>query len=154
MLRSGRSQLTVAAVALGAVVLGALWYFSDSQAENRAHDEALALWESREPTAYSFDFSYCNGFCAGCRLEITVENGSVTDAEGWEGECPVVDGKPPTIEGIFALEKYDRSRDMADSFEIRYDPYWGFPALVEIRCPEGLTDCGIGYEVTDFEALR
>jgi hypothetical protein len=149
-MRSGRAQLAAAAAVLAVLMLAAWWYFSDGQQADRAHDAAVAKWESRKPSSYSFDFSYCDGFCAGCRAEITVRDG-VARPNVWQGDCLSVDGRPPKIENIFALEERDRADDFGD-FEIRYDPYWGFPALVSFTC-EDQTDCGRSYEITDFEAL-
>ena len=142
--------LAISAVALGLVIFGALWFFS---AAERAHDDARALWESKEPTAYSFDYSYCSGMCFGCRLRVTVKNGEVIAAVGRDGSGPPFDCPgAPTIEDIFAMEKDDRSAGTTDSFEIDYDPSWGFPAYVDIRCPDGWFDCGTTYEVTNFRA--
>jgi hypothetical protein len=133
------------------MALGAWWLHSDSRAADRAHEHALALWESKEPTAYSFEYSRCGGMCAGCLLQVTVQNGKVIDAVGVEGQCG--SRQAPTIEGIFAMEKADRAASTTDSFTIRYDPTWGFPVSVDIRCPRGWSDCGSGYHVRDFHDL-
>ncbi len=158
MTQSRPSVLTVAAivaVALGVAVLGALWLRSPGQVAHRAQDDASALWESKEPAAYSFDYSYCSGMCAGCRLEVTVRNGEVAGVVERDGQCSAVDlQNAPTIEDIFAMEERDRSDSTTDSFEIHHDPDWGFPSSVSIRCPEGTMDCGIGYQVTGFEVLH
>ena len=155
-MRHGRpSTLTVAvvtAVALGMAVLGAMWFFSDSRAGARAHDDALALWESKEPRAYSFDYRSCSGMCDSCWLHVTVKNGEVTGVVARESRCSSHAQHAPSIEDIFAIEKWQRSAEWTDSFEIDYDPVWGFPALVVIRCPYGTADCGSSYEVTHFRA--
>ena len=131
-------------------MLGALWAFSDSDAE-RAHDDAWALWASKEPTAYSFDYSYCGGMCSRCWLRVSVTNGGVTDAVGRGGTCSMPDARSaPTTECIFAMVAADRSAEITDSAEVTYDPTWGFPASVSIRCPDGWADCGSRYEVTNF----
>ena len=129
--------------------------FSGSYAADRAHDRASARWESKEPAAYSFDYDYCSGMCMGCLLRVTVRNGEVTEAVASKGECSTFDTQAaPTIEDIFAMEESDRAAPSTDSFEIEYDPNWGYPASVEIRCPYGTPDCGTGYHVTDFEVLE
>jgi hypothetical protein len=163
---SGRSQVTRrlsparrrtvagsigAAVVLAlALVLGGLWFSS----AGKAHDDALSLWESKEPAAYSFDFSYCGGMCDYCPTRVTVERGEVVAVEPAEpGGCAGYDRHDaPTIEDVFAMEEEGREDEMTDSFEIRYDPTWGFPASVSLSCPEGTADCGTGFGVTNFRA--
>jgi hypothetical protein len=56
----------------------------------------------------------------------------------------------PTIEDVFAMGQRDRSDARTSSVVIRYDPTWGFPASVSIRCPDGWMDCGTSYSVTGF----
>jgi hypothetical protein len=144
----GLAGASVFAVALAAVA----WFVWHPAAGDREHDRALARWESRAPAAYSFDWSYCGGMCALCRVRVTVEDGHVTGAVGVEGQCSYELDRAPTIDDVFAMEKADRSAANTDSFEIRYDPTWGFPATVTIRCPPGWMDCGTGYSVTNFQA--
>jgi hypothetical protein len=152
--RSRRRALIGAASALGIALLGELWFFSDGQTANRAHDDAVSLWESTEPAAYSFEFTYCGGMCMRCPTLITVEAGEVTEAASVDGECSDYDVRSaPTIEDVFAMEEHHRAAPTTDSFDIRYDPTWGFPAAVDIRCPYGWSDCGSGYEVTAFRVL-
>lgn len=149
---STKTVAVISAIAVGTAVLGTMWFFSDSHQAARAHDDALARWEARQPAAYSFDYSYCSGMCDSCPLHVTVKNHQVTSALPRRDRCSSPDA--PTIEVIFAMEKSDRASESTDSFEIRYDPYWGFPAMVEMRCPEGTSDCGVGYQVTNFRRQR
>jgi hypothetical protein len=58
----------------------------------------------------------------------------------------------PTIEDVFAMGERDRSDARTSSVVIRYDPTWGSPASVSIRCPDGWMDCGTGYRVAHFRA--
>ena len=153
--RLSSRHLTVCGVAvLGLLLLGGLWFFSDTRAAGKAHDDALSLWESQEPTAYSFDYGYCSGMCAGCLVHVTVRSGEVTDAVGTDpAGCALPSSQdPPTIEEVFAMEKSGRSAATTDSFKIDYDPTWGFPASVSLDCAEGASDCGTGYVVTHFRA--
>jgi hypothetical protein len=93
--------------------------------------------------------------CASCPLRVTVENGEVVAVMGRGGQCSVPDHRSaPTIEDVFAMEEADRSAETTDSFEVHYDPLWGFPASVSIRCPYGTSDCGTSYDVTDFQPQR
>jgi hypothetical protein len=119
---------------------------------DQRHDDALARWESKEPTAYSFGFSYCGGFCQGCSTRVTVEAGKVISAVGTGPEgCSDFDADDaPTIEDVFDLEKAGRSNDQFVSSEIHYDPTWGFPASVSLRCPEETDDCGTVFNVKSF----
>ncbi|GAA4700679.1 DUF6174 domain-containing protein [Nocardioides conyzicola] len=122
----------------------------DDWAAARAHGSAQRLWESREPTTYSFDYTACSGMCEPCHAHITVTDGEVTSVAGGGG-CRGLDrDSAPTIDTIFEMEERDRSAEMTDSFEIRYDPTWGFPASVVLHCPPETSDCGTSYEVTGF----
>jgi hypothetical protein len=142
--------VAVCVLAVGALVLGAVWFFSDGRAAGLAHDAAQGLWESKEPTAYSFEFAYCSGLCARCDLRITVRDGEVSDVASTTPDCAGTPQDAPTIDDVLAMESEDRRAETTDSFEIIYDPVWGFPASVDIRCPYGWADCGTGYTVTDF----
>ena len=119
------------------------------------HDHALALWKSKEPKAYSFEFSYCSGMCEACTVRVTVQGGQVVNAVGTDpAGCSIRPDEVPTIEGVFKIEKDSRSSESTDSFTIRYDPTWGFPASGEFQCPEGWMDCGSGFRVTHFRVER
>lgn len=137
--------------ALGLVLLGALWYFSDSQAAKRAHDDAKELWESKEPTSYSFDYLSCSGMCAPCTFRVTVRNGEVIEVEVVEGECPFDPDGPPTVEALFAFAEAERSAPETASFRIEYDPIWGFPEYFNATCAGNTPDCGTGLNVSNFE---
>jgi hypothetical protein len=141
-------SIALSVVLVPALVLGGLRFFS----AEKAHDDALARWKSKEPTAYSFDFSHCSGLCQGCTTRVTVKAGKVISAVGTGPRgCSDFDANDaPTIEDVFDLEKSGRSNDEFDSVEIQYDPTWGFPASVSLRCPEGTADCGTGFSVTNF----
>lgn len=128
-----------------------VWTHLDDWAAARAHGDAQRLWESREPTSYSFDYTACSGMCETCQAHITVTDGEVTDVVGGGG-CRDLDvASAPTIDTIFEMEQQDRAAETTDSFEIRYDPTWGFPASVVLRCPPEWSDCGTSYEVTSFQ---
>lgn len=125
---------------------------SDGGAQARAE----ARWEATEPTAYSFDFGYCGGFCQGCTTRVTVESGEVVSAVAAEpGGCTdygVEDA--PTIEDVFDQVERLRHDGTYVSHEIRYDPTWGFPASAGFDCAEGTSDCGAGLAVADFRVER
>ena len=144
-----RKAAAIAAFALCIAALGA-WWVVQSRAAQTADDAAWSRWESKAPTAYSFDYSSCSGMCVGCQLHVTVNHGKATDAIARDGLCPTSARRAPTIEDIFAMEQRDRSLETTDSFEIRYDPTWGFPVSVSTRCPVGWADCGSIYTITNF----
>lgn len=148
-----RSLVLTAVGVTVAVSLVALWWTSDSQEADRAQDRARSLWESREPAAYSFGYGECSGMCADCPLRVTVEHGKVTSVADTDGRCPGygVDDVP-TIEGVFTAVEWSR-KNLGGRAEIFYDPTWGFPASAEISCKPGASDCGSGYEVTDFKVV-
>ena len=150
--RSALPITSIGIVALVIAVLGALWLSSEGRAAARAHDDARALWSSKEPTTYSFDYGYCSGMCVDCTFRITVEHGKVTDVVPRQPGCELGRRSAPTVETVFDLEKDDRSAAMTDSFKIRYDRTWGFPRSVSIRCPPDTSDCGKGYGISDFRA--
>ena len=158
MLTSRRIALVVGGIATLAVcagVLGALWLSSDSRADNQARESAWRLWKAKQPDTYSFDYSHCGGMCAGCRLRITVVKGKVTDAVGREGQCSDYHLKSaPTIDSIFAMAERERTAPMTDSMEVHYDPTWGFPASIQVRCPPHTSDCGSSYRVSGFRPSR
>lgn len=144
--------VATAGVVLGLMLFGVLWVFPHFWGADADHDDALALWESKEPAAYSFTFAHCSGMCASCPIQVTVRDGEVTEATTTGRGCSTGTDAGPTIEDVFAMEEADRDAATTDSFEITYDPTWGFPASVVIRCPDGWSDCGTGYEVNNFRA--
>ena len=153
--RPTRSALVVAAVfvlALG--LLAAHWLGFLFGHGDRADRAAHRLWESKEPAAYSFDYAHCSGMCQSCPLHITVRNGEVTDAVSRQPGCEYAEENAPTIDEVFAMESADRHAPHADSIDITYDRVWGFPASVDIRCPDGWSDCGSGYAITHFRVER
>lgn len=145
-----RRALLAVAAALCLALVGAWWWRSDGQVARRAHDAALDRWESTQPTAYSFDYAYCGGMCARCLVHVTVRDGEVADVATREGECTVSRDYAPTIEEVFATEASARSGAHVASSEITYDPTWGFPASVVVRCDDGWSDCGTSLSVTRF----
>jgi hypothetical protein len=147
-----RRAAVIVAVALVIALLGALWVARNSRTPQTADDAASALWASKEPPAYSFDYSHCGGMCALCWVHVTVHHGKVTDAFGRGDNCSTSARGAPTIEDVFAMERRDRSSETTASFEIRYDSTWGFPASVRIQCPVGWADCGSSYSIANFQA--
>jgi hypothetical protein len=144
------SITTITCVALAIAALGALWLTSEGRADARAHDDARARWESRQPETYSFEYSYCSGMCAACTSRITVRRGQVTDVVSREEGCTLDLRSAPTIETIFRQEEHVRTAPMTHSFTVRYDPVWGFPASVSTECPPDTSDCGTGLSVSNF----
>ncbi len=154
--RADLTVLGVVTLALCVLGIGVLWiFFSEGGVARRAHREAVSQWERREPAAYSFDFTSCNGMCASCPLHISVADGDVTGVESLGGNrcsAPEPDAAP-TIEDVFALEEGWRTARTTVSFEIRYDEAWGFPATGSFFCPDGYSDCGSGFGVSNFTVL-
>lgn len=149
---SRKASIVAVSVAVALVAVGVVWTHVDDWGAARAHGNALRLWESHEPTTYSFEYRACAGMCEPCRAWITVTRGEVTDVVGGSGCRDLDRDSAPTIDTIFELEKRDRSAEMTDSFEIRYDPDWGYPAYVVLRCAPEWSDCGTSYEVRNFVA--
>nr|WP_101525544.1 DUF6174 domain-containing protein [Nocardioides houyundeii] len=151
MNRSRRTTTALVATTAVGVATAVLWVAWPDWSAGRAHDEALALWESKEPRSYSFHVSSCSGMCWSCPVRIAVTDGVVTgvnhlgDEQCGQGSADLE--KVPTMEDIFARAERGRSEDWVDSYEIEYDPVWGFPASIELKCPYGTPDCGSGIEV-------
>ncbi len=150
---SARQLAIVWSIVLGAVLVPLLVLTGANHfSAGAAQDRAKARWETHEPAAYSFDFSYCGGFCQGCTTRVTVEGGEVVSAVAAEpGGCTdygVQDA--PTVEDVFDRVAVLREDDLYVSEEIRYDPTWGFPASASFECPEGTSDCGTGLSVKNF----
>ena len=152
MNRPRRSTLT--GVAVYAALLCLLsWAAYASTADGRAFDRASALWESKEPAAYSFTYFYCSGMCADCLLTVTVTGGEVIATKS-PPRCPDVQPvDAPTIEDVFAQVDDDQPLWDSDLVDVAYDGAWGFPDHVEIRCPGETADCGTGYGVGNFRVL-
>jgi hypothetical protein len=123
-------------------------------AANRAHDRALALWESKEPTSYSYNFASCDGFCAYCPIHVVVRRGAVTEVQSANSNCPETDrSHAPTIEKAFTWASAYRSQAGIGRVDIRYDPTWGFPASVNAYCEPVASDCGEGFGISDFTVV-
>jgi hypothetical protein len=150
--RSTVKVLGAIALAVCVVGLGILWYFSDGQVAGRAHDEALARWESKEPAAYSFTYRYCGGMCADCPIQVTVRDGVVAEVTRGSDSCW---GEPEglTVEDLFDLESRARSGWFGDASTADYDPTWGFPSSISKTCAEGTSDCGGGWSISDFKVV-
>ena len=151
--RSTGKVLGAIALAVCVVALGILWYFSDGQVAGRAHDEALARWESKEPAAYSFTYRYCGGMCADCPIQVTVRDGVVADVTRGSDSCW---GEPEglTVEDLFDVESRERAVWFADRSSVSFDPVWGFPAVISTTCDPGTSDCGASWVIGDFEVLE
>jgi hypothetical protein len=145
-----RSRL---AVLLGLVVVafGALWFVHGLSADRR---DAQARWEEREPAAYSFSYGYCGGMCANCPVRLTVRDGEVTEATVDNPDCsaPAL-AYAPTIEDLFEIAEDHQPWPIGGSTSISYDDHWGFPTSIRFTCDEGVSDCGGGWSVSDFEVL-
>lgn len=146
--RSRRTAWVV--VAACAAALGIVWVASAARSEEH---RARKLWESKEPAAYSFDYTHCGGMCAYCLLRVSVRNGRVTGVAARDGQCSGSE-PAPTVERLFTMLDQERSAPWTDSIEVHYDPDWGFPDSIDVRCPPHTSDCGSSYRVTDFLAER
>jgi hypothetical protein len=147
--------VVVIVVLAGAGLLSHRWLTADTRAADDAHDKALALWHSKEPPSYSFDYSYCSGMCMGCHLRITVEHGAVRWAHIRLGQCLTrALQHAPTIDDLFTWEERMRSAPGAGKATVLYDPTWGFPASVDVGCDPAAADCGVGFDVTNFDLKK
>lgn len=135
---------------VAAVLLAVMWLSWDVLRAIAAHREARATWEAKEPAAYSFDYRYCSGMCAGCVVHVTVEDGEVANAVG-RGQCTRSDtAEAPTIAEVLDMASATR---FSYRSEVRYDAVWGYPASVSIECGEDTSDCGTGYGVSAFRLV-
>ncbi|MCF6376552.1 DUF6174 domain-containing protein [Nocardioides KLBMP 9356] len=119
----------------------------------RAHGAAVDRWAEHEPTAYSFDTSYCSGMCAECTTHVTVRDGEVVGTTRSRGCGPSRDAGP-TIDDMLDLADQMRPRLFGAHVTITYDGYWGFPASITETCGEGYSDCGSGWSVRNFEVVE
>ena len=120
-------------------------------------DDARARWEQLEPRAYSFVYGHCNGMCAFCPVEVTVEDGSVTAASSAVHDPGCSDPVPdeaPTIDDLFTVAEDQQPWPFgATTTTIAYDPEWAFPTSIDVECGEGTSDCGSGWSVSGFRVL-
>jgi hypothetical protein len=151
--RAHLHALAVVAAVLCAIGLGVLWHTSDGQVAARAHDAALATWQSKEPAAYSFTYRHCGGMCGDCPIRVTVRDGTVADATRGPDICSG-DPEGVTVEELFEIESRARSGWFDNSSaKASYDPEWGFPTFIRTTCDPGWSDCGSSWSVSDFEVL-
>ena len=139
-----------------ATVVGAYFLLAPGPAAARAHGEALDRWTAREPSSYSFTYSYCSGMCVSCPVRVTVRDGEVVEAVSTEPESrcgPRHLDSAFTIEDFFALAEEHRPGMFGDVVSISYDPVWGFPSYIDITCRDRSSDCGSGWDVGDFVDL-
>jgi hypothetical protein len=157
MTADSRRDLKVAGALLAACsVVGLLvWlvWFSAWGQSRRELDHARELWESREPSSYAFDYFHCGGMCAYCPVHVTVTSGVVVDAVRTGEAC---DGgevdDAPTIDDLLDLAGQHGPAPFRDA-STSYDAEWGFPLVVQERCPPGTMDCGSSWSVSHFEVL-
>ena len=117
-----------------------------------AHNDGLARWEAREPAAYAFTYQTCGGMCASCPIRITVRARVVDTAVVQSDQCGR-EAPRLTIEDVFAIESRE-SGWFGRSATVAHDPVWGFPTSISTTCPEGTSDCGSSWAVSDFEVLE
>lgn len=127
-------------------------------AEQSDFEAAKARWETAEPQRYSMRASI-DGFLPGEPIEdarVTVENGSVVEAIGWNRETsehsvPLAASDYQTwytVDGLFDV--IDDALDNADVVNVVYDEVTGIPLSVDITFVEGRLDDGLRYQLRDF----
>ncbi len=147
------------ALAIVVAVLATAWVLvlDDVVAAGRAHDRAMSRWAAAEPASYSFVYSECLGMCMECPQVITVSDGRVTDAvvRGGSGCGQPNPANAPTIEDVLAIADERLPGVLPDRITttVAYDPDWGFPASIDIDCPDGYLDCGGGWSVSEFRVI-
>jgi anaerobic selenocysteine-containing dehydrogenase len=153
--RRDRRSLSLALAGLLVLVLLAwVFWFSAAAHARRDLSRARDLWESREPSSYSFDYFYCGGMCGFCPVHVTVTDGAVERATISDEGCSVgaVDDAP-TIEDVFDIAA-DNGPGLVDrSSSVSYDARWGFPSAISFTCPPDTSDCGGGWTVSGFRDL-
>jgi hypothetical protein len=150
-MRTPRRSRLVVLIGLVVVAVGGLWFVHGLSSERR---EAQALWEQREPAAYSFVYGYCGGMCANCPVAITVRDGAAIEVTVDNPECSAPDpAHAPTVEDLFVIAADHQPWPFDDSTTISYDGQWGFPTTISFTCEEGVSDCGGGWSVTDFQVI-
>ncbi|MFC0221052.1 DUF6174 domain-containing protein [Nocardioides zeicaulis] len=129
--------------------------FSPGLEARRAHHHAHALWEAREPAAYSFDYHECHGMCGDCRVRVTVRDGDVVEVATRPRSCGAyTTDTAPTIEGMFAIAAdHHSTAGIDDVVDVSYDSLLGYPQHVSAICGFEASDCGSGWSISDFESV-
>nr|WP_300049545.1 DUF6174 domain-containing protein [uncultured Nocardioides sp.] len=126
---------------------------SPSADAKRAYDEAHALWEAHEPSAYSFDYHDCGGMCGECRVHVTVRNDAVVKVTTRPRSCgDYTTATAPTIDGMFAIAaQHHETMGIDDVVDVTYDSLLGYPHAISVICGFEASDCGSGWSVSNFE---
>ncbi len=145
-----RPELAVLVLLVTAVAAG-VWFAHGLSSERR---EAQARWGERGPTSYSYSYFYCGGMCANCPVRVTVHDGVVASATVENPQCDDPDPADVlTIADLFAIAAEHQPGPFSNNTSISYDDHWGFPTFIRFTCDEGVSDCGGGWSVADFEVL-
>jgi Family of unknown function (DUF6174) len=117
--------------------------------DRRALEEATALWEGMAPTthAYTLAFSsYLTNFETRV-VQLEGDEDAVMSHDTWISDEPV--GPEETVAGLF--EAVDGALDGEGTFEVSYDPVFGYPARMDYANPR-VYDADWARQITAFRA--
>jgi hypothetical protein len=122
--------------------------------------ENRALWESRRPARYSFEFRegcYC-GPPANLTLHTVVEGNTVVVVEVVPDDANAPNAPEPQLAwGRTVDDIFDEIVAMAEMdpalLEVTWDPHWGIPLAVSYDWRTSVADDERWFTLTSFEPL-
>lgn len=116
-------------------------------------EQARARWQALGADSYSFELNRgCFCVLAGRRVLVTVQHGAVTGADYLDSKDavePLLLTYLPTVPDLFDLLEAAIDGHPA-SFQVSYDPAYGYPTRIEIDFSASIADDQISFTARDL----
>lgn len=131
-----------------------------SPGERRDLNRARDTWNAHRPSEYIYEFRET----CFCTPQLTVWNEvrvrgdsvvSVTRIDPLPAgftEASLPANNWPTVPWLFNLIDATGRADGVADVSATYDPDFGYPRTIDVRCPAGYLDCGASYQARNLRA--
>lgn len=156
MQRGIHASLLLLTIALASCSSGPL-----DPGERRDLDRARDKWNAHAPPEYTFEFRQ-SCFCQielGFWNEVHVRNDSVVSVTPLQPMPPgTTSSLPPsawpTVPRLFDIIEGSVHSDATADVDATYDPDFGYPRTIEVRCPGDYLDCGAVYTARNLRIVQ
>src|SRR5512134_2578390 len=134
-----------------------------SPGEALALAEAEARWQAARPSAYSFELRISCVLCSNSlQVFTTLEIRADTVAAATPIDPPAQLPTVPLREWLTVPQLFARLHEIANSanaggrvedVSASYDPHYGYPIRISVRCSGNITDCGELTEARNLQPL-
>jgi hypothetical protein len=123
-------------------------------------DRARDRWASKALKEYTFEtrvFCFCEP-AISIWTEVHVVNDSVTSATPLAALPASYTAAPisawRTVSKLFGVVESSASSNFTRDIAVTYDDEFGYPRMIDVRCHDNITDCGVTYEARNLRPIR